>query len=284
MVDQYPKESSSPRLNSGFFDTKKGRRCEYCCKHFGAGILGSCNCPPRSGQDVPANLQRDTCYSLFCALLSLYERKLVTPLMIRALRMGYSVYFRLQATFLSYKKDTKAVECKGGRKKKTDSNVKPDLLFPCDTGRQASCKQLTTDKDGGCSGSAVHRRALQENGRVVLIPELCTLCSLSGKLLLFSLQLRLCRNFSGGPVAKTLCSQCLREPEFDTWSEHQQGQTRLKQLSSSSSNRTLDPACMLTESVTLWTVACQAPLSRGFSRREYWRGLPWLSVDWDWSK
>ena len=26
--------------------------------------------------------------------------------------------------------------------------------------------------------------------------------------------------------------------------------------------------------VTLWTIACQAPLSMGFSRQEYWRGLP----------
>ena len=25
---------------------------------------------------------------------------------------------------------------------------------------------------------------------------------------------------------------------------------------------------------TLWTVACQAPLSMGFSRQEYWRELP----------
>ena len=25
--------------------------------------------------------------------------------------------------------------------------------------------------------------------------------------------------------------------------------------------------------VTLWTVACQAPLSMGFSRQEYWNGL-----------
>ena len=25
---------------------------------------------------------------------------------------------------------------------------------------------------------------------------------------------------------------------------------------------------------TPWTVACQAPLSMGFSRQEYWRGLP----------
>lgn len=34
-------------------------------------------------------------------------------LMIRVLRMGSSVNFGLQATFLSYKKDIKAVEGKG---------------------------------------------------------------------------------------------------------------------------------------------------------------------------
>ena len=28
--------------------------------------------------------------------------------------------------------------------------------------------------------------------------------------------------------------------------------------------------------VTLWTVACQAPLSLEFSRQEYWSGLPFL--------
>ena len=26
---------------------------------------------------------------------------------------------------------------------------------------------------------------------------------------------------------------------------------------------------------TLWSVACQSPLSMGFSRQEYWNGLPW---------
>ena len=26
--------------------------------------------------------------------------------------------------------------------------------------------------------------------------------------------------------------------------------------------------------VTLWTVSCQAPLSTGFARQEYWSGLP----------
>ena len=28
---------------------------------------------------------------------------------------------------------------------------------------------------------------------------------------------------------------------------------------------------------TSWTVACQAPLPRGFSGQEYWRGLPFPS-------
>ena len=30
--------------------------------------------------------------------------------------------------------------------------------------------------------------------------------------------------------------------------------------------------------VTLWSVACQAPLSMGFSRQEYWSGLPFPSA------
>ena len=29
--------------------------------------------------------------------------------------------------------------------------------------------------------------------------------------------------------------------------------------------------------VTPWTVACQASLSMGFTRQEYWSGLPFLS-------
>ena len=29
--------------------------------------------------------------------------------------------------------------------------------------------------------------------------------------------------------------------------------------------------------VTPWTIACKAPLSMGFSRHEYWSGLPFLS-------
>ena len=43
--------------------------------------------------------------------------------------------------------------------------------------------------------------------------------------------------------------------------------------------------CMLSHSscvqlfVTLWKVACQAPLSMGFSRQEYWSGLPCPSLE-----
>ena len=44
---------------------------------------------------VPVNLQQDKCYSLFCNFLSLYEWKNVTLLKVRALRMGYHIYFRL---------------------------------------------------------------------------------------------------------------------------------------------------------------------------------------------
>ena len=36
--------------------------------------------------------------------------------------------------------------------------------------------------------------------------------------------------------------------------------------------------CMLSRFAILWTVACQATLSRGFSRQEYWSGLPCLSL------
>ena len=42
-------------------------------------------------------------------------------------------------------------------------------------------------------------------------------------------------------------------------------------------------ACMLSRfnrvqlCVTLWTAGHQALMSKGFSRQEYWSGLPWLS-------
>ena len=33
--------------------------------------------------------------------------------------------------------------------------------------------------------------------------------------------------------------------------------------------------CSVASAVTLWTIGRQAPLSMGFSRQEYWSGLPW---------
>ena len=34
---------------------------------------------------------------------------------------------------------------------------------------------------------------------------------------------------------------------------------------------------VMSDSPTPWTIACQAPLSMGFSRQEYWSGLPFPS-------
>ena len=48
-----------------------------------------------------------------------------------------------------------------------------------------------------------------------------------------------------------------------------------------SSNNNATNACMLSRFShvqlfeTLWTLACQTPQSMGFSRQEYWNGLPW---------
>ena len=69
----------------------------WCCKFLGAGILCSCSCPDRSSHDVPVNLQHDKCYFLYCRkfLVSLYEWESVILLKVRALRMGYPVYFKL---------------------------------------------------------------------------------------------------------------------------------------------------------------------------------------------
>ena len=42
--------------------------------------------------------------------------------------------------------------------------------------------------------------------------------------------------------------------------------------------RVLSPFSHVRLCVTLWTVACQAPLYMGFSRREHWSGLPFPSA------
>lgn len=54
------------------------------------------------------NLQHDKCYSPFCSLLSLYKWKSVILLKVIALRMGYSVYFRLYIYIFFFNKRCRA--------------------------------------------------------------------------------------------------------------------------------------------------------------------------------
>ena len=61
-------------------------------------LVCTVSCPWRSVHNVPINSQQDNCYFLFCKFLSPYKWKNVIPLKVRALRMGYPVYFRLEAT------------------------------------------------------------------------------------------------------------------------------------------------------------------------------------------
>ena len=35
----------------------------------------------------------------------------------------------------------------------------------------------------------------------------------------------------------------------------------------------------MSDSATPWPIACQSPLSTGFSRQEYWSGLPFPSAE-----
>ena len=89
--------TGNPEFLEGFQQTvfKCKVRDGGCYKLLGAGILCSCPCPQKSGQDIPVNLQQDRCCSLVCNLLSLYKWKSVlSPLKFRALRTGSPVYFR----------------------------------------------------------------------------------------------------------------------------------------------------------------------------------------------
>ena len=78
-----------------FLKSTWGRDLIVCCRLLGVGILCSSCCPCRSGHDVPVNLQQDKCYSLFCNFISPREWKSIILLKVRALRLGYPVYFRL---------------------------------------------------------------------------------------------------------------------------------------------------------------------------------------------
>ena len=50
--------------------------------------------------------------------------------------------------------------------------------------------------------------------------------------------------------------------------------SEIHSLAQFSSSYMLSPFSPVRLSVTPWTMACQAPLSMGFSRQEYWSGLP----------
>ena len=94
------------------------------CKLLGIGILCSCSCLHRSGHNVPVNLQRDKCYSLFCNFLSLCECKRVIPLKGQRLENGLPVYFRLWVTFFLEKVQNPAWLSTGHRAQKLDRKKK----------------------------------------------------------------------------------------------------------------------------------------------------------------
>ena len=84
-------------------------------------------------------------------------------------------------------------------------------------------------------------------------------------------------DFPGGPVARTLHSQ-YRGSKFFSWG---QGiRSHMPQLKIPNATTWRPSKCVLScfsrvqLCVTLWTVACKAPLSMGFSRQEYRSGSP----------
>lgn len=98
-----------------------------CCKLPGTRILCACSCPRKSGRDVPASCQQDKYYSVFCNFLSLCQWKSVIPLKVRALKIGYTVYLSLQATFLTSSKSKRLQRLK--TKKRIQYGVRFDLPY-----------------------------------------------------------------------------------------------------------------------------------------------------------
>ena len=92
--------------------------------------------------------------------------------------------------------------------------------------------------------------------------------------------------FLGDPVAKIPSSPC-RRPRFDPWSGNQIPHATTKILhvaiERSYMPKWRPSACLLNSLshvqlfVTPGTAVCQAPLSMGFFRQEYWNGLPFPS-------
>ena len=89
----------------------------------------SCSCPHRSSPHVPVNLQQDKCYSLFCSFYLFVNGELLypIPLKVRALKIGYTVYLSLQATFLTSSKSKRLQRLK--TKKRIQYGVRFDLPY-----------------------------------------------------------------------------------------------------------------------------------------------------------
>ena len=51
----------------------EGEGCGWLLQTSWCRLFCPCSCPPRSGRDVPVNLQQDKWYSLSCKFFSLYE-------------------------------------------------------------------------------------------------------------------------------------------------------------------------------------------------------------------
>ena len=62
--------NSQKGFSKALLKTRWERGVVNCCILFCIRILWSCSCP-KSGHDVPVNLEQDKCYSLFCHFLSL---------------------------------------------------------------------------------------------------------------------------------------------------------------------------------------------------------------------
>ena len=117
--------------------------------------------PHRLVQDVSVNFQ-DKCQSLLCNFVSLYERESVILLKIRAFRMDYPVYFRLQAIFLTCSKSNKRQKLKG--KKQIQYGVTfvlcdQTFMFPV-----PQCNSPPIESQGQASGERQKRPAGQETG------------------------------------------------------------------------------------------------------------------------
>ena len=80
------------------------------------------------------------------------------------------------------------------------------------------------------------------------------------------------------PCKKTCFQEKKRERERERDRQRQRQRQRQKQRQRERENCCRQKKICLKTFVTPWTAASQAPLSMGFSRQEYWSGLPFPSL------